>query len=492
MKKTNLRLLALATLFFLPAVASAAGIFDTFQSSFAVASSGWFAKAQGYGRDLFAALAGIEVIYMSLQWVLDRKTFDELLPILLRKILTLGFFAYLLLNAGTIFPTIIRTFATVGANVAGVQQLTPSTLVDEGDAVAYGIMTGDYSPLARFNVTVPNLGGGGGGSSGASQNTCSILNVYCKFSNTANALKDSVTSALNKLVWFLTTLGFAALTWFCFLMIAIELLVTTIEAAIVVGLAPFFLGFGGSRWTTQFAQGPLNYAVSVGVKLMILYMIIGVLMASVIPSVVTQLVAGGASNSLQGGLSALLSGSTGIVLMFMLAKAIPSKAQSLLSGGSFLGGAHAIKEATGGGGALAGQAALGAASAVAVAATGGAGLAARAAGGSISGGVGNGGESSPIPVPAGNLARSAASAVQAGAGAPGAAGPAIPVPGAQQSGGAPSMGGTESATALSPIGPPSSGRIGSPLGQKVSGAIEGQHGAGQVQANHINLSHGKE
>lgn len=49
-----------------------------------------------------------------------------------------------------------------------------------------------------------------------------------------------------------------------------------VESFIVIGPGILFLGFAGSRWTKFFTERYLSYLASVGVKLFVLYLIMGV------------------------------------------------------------------------------------------------------------------------------------------------------------------------------------------------------------------------
>src|SRR6202011_6063043 len=60
-----------------------------------------------------------------------------------------------------------------------------------------------------------------------------------------------------------------------FAIIAGQLLITLIESYIVIGAGVFMLGFTGSRWTLVFGEKYVGYAVSVGIKLFMLELIVG-------------------------------------------------------------------------------------------------------------------------------------------------------------------------------------------------------------------------
>ena len=60
-----------------------------------------------------------------------------------------------------------------------------------------------------------------------------------------------------------------------FAFIAGQLLITLIESYIAVYGGIILLGFGGSRWTSDMASSYMKYAVAVGMKLMLCYLVIG-------------------------------------------------------------------------------------------------------------------------------------------------------------------------------------------------------------------------
>jgi len=61
-----------------------------------------------------------------------------------------------------------------------------------------------------------------------------------------------------------------------FAIIAAQLLVVWVESFIVIGAGVLFLGFAGSRWTKFFTERYLSCVASIGVKLFVLYLIMGV------------------------------------------------------------------------------------------------------------------------------------------------------------------------------------------------------------------------
>src|SRR5262249_3150948 len=89
----------------------------------------------------------------------------------------------------------------------------------------------------------------------------------------------NATSALGLLDGFFASLiaGITAIVVvIAFAVIAAQLLVALVESFIVIGAGILLLGFSGSRWTKFFTERYLSYVASVGVKLFVLYLIMGV------------------------------------------------------------------------------------------------------------------------------------------------------------------------------------------------------------------------
>jgi type IV secretion system protein TrbL len=67
----------------------------------------------------------------------------------------------------------------------------------------------------------------------------------------------------------------AFLVVIAFAIIAIQFIVTMLESYLVIGAGAVMLGFSGSRWTMNFAEKYLSYAMSVGGKLIVVTMLVG-------------------------------------------------------------------------------------------------------------------------------------------------------------------------------------------------------------------------
>jgi type IV secretion system protein TrbL len=414
----------LAGLMLLSPAAHATGALDTIQNVYQTAMHGWFSTLQGIANDLFFSLAAIDITWMALTWMLTRKTFDEIVPGVLKKVMTLGFFLALLTNAGTWVPDVIDSFVDAGQQAGAYQTLTPSTIMTDAVGASVGILTGT-TPAAA-------------GSTAPAQQSV-FQKVLSTVESAASPLGDIEDVLLRIIVAFAV---FAALTY-----IAIELLVLLIESYVVIGAGVLFLGAGGSRWTTKFVDGYLNYMVSLGTKLFVLYLIVGALVFQVLPAINTMLSSLTTGFSASTGLEAM--GATAV--MAMLAKTLPHHAGALLSGASSLSGGHGVDAVKSVGKAAVAAGAVATAPAV---------LAAGAAGAAGGGAAAAGGAAGATGAAGGGVAASSASAGVAAPAASGAAGGASGAAGGS-SAGASSAG---SSSGVAPAGggtPPGGGQTSS-------------------------------
>lgn len=256
-------------------------ILDGIADSYEAAAAGWMAPMLAYANRLFGLLLAIELGVTATKYVLEKDDARNLIAAMVGKILGVGFFYALLQFAPTWIPALMNSFRDAGAAVGGVSVLSPSAVF------ALGL---------NFVIIIFK--------------SISDMDMW---------------DAIGVIVM---TTPAAVLIIIAFVVVAGQLLVTIIESYFVIGGASIFLGFGGSRWTQDFVQKYLGYAISVGVRLMTIYLLIG------------------ASNTLFTGWADLLRSSTsglqfiinawvvmgGAAFFAFLAWMIPSVASSMLSG----------------------------------------------------------------------------------------------------------------------------------------------------------------
>jgi type IV secretion system protein TrbL len=192
----------------------------------------WITNIWPYANTLFALLATIEFAWSAAVMALEKSDLQSWTSALIRKIMWLGAFYALLLFGRQWIPAIIDSFSQLGGAAAGIngnQGLSPSDVFTQGLNIAAALM--DAASTSAF------------------------------FTNPATSIAVMISAAFVVLA---------------FIAVAIQYIVAIVESYLVVSAGVIFLGFGGSRWTTPYVERYIGLGVSTGVKIMILYMLIGV------------------------------------------------------------------------------------------------------------------------------------------------------------------------------------------------------------------------
>lgn len=316
----------------------------------------WLATAATYANRLFGILALIEFAWTGAILVLEKTDLQGWTAALIRKMMFIGIF-FALLNFGADWiPRIIESFQIIGQTASGLPSLAPTDVLVRGLNIAGNLLSG-----------AANSGWMG-----------------------------SFGTAL--------ALVFAALLAFlAFLGLTVQLVVTLIESYLVVGAGFIFLGFGGSRWTAPYVERYIAFAVSTGVKVMVLYLLLG---AGLSLTNTWEAAATAVPTSAEPAVDALDIAASSVLLLMICWNA-PKLCAGILGGAPAFTGGDAVGTAGGlaQGALLVGAAAAGgvALGAKMVAALGGATSVGQAAGMGASGGAasgsagtsGAGGRSSP-------------------------------------------------------------------------------------------------
>ncbi len=354
---TKLLFLVLVLLICGMSTAHAANFLDQIQNTYQQSTSSWMNGAIRIARNIFALVVGVEFAWWGIQRLLRGGELHELLTSAMMKVVTLGFFFTFMTYAPQWIPDIVHSFSNIGQQLGGSFASTPSDVFDLGIEVA--------------NQLIQSL-----------------------------APPDASLTAIGKFFVAAIIVGLSALVVvIAFAIIALQLLITNIESYIVLGAGLVFSGFFGSRWTLPFAEKYIGYAVHVGIKLMVLYLIVG--LAPTVANNATSFIhnMSASAGSSYPPLADYLNIGFGSLVFGVIAYMIPSLAGSLLSGNPAMsmGNTMPVAAAVGGAALAAPAAAIGTAAALAGGGLAGAAAianrtisAARGAGNSISGGGGLG------------------------------------------------------------------------------------------------------
>lgn len=268
--------------------------FDGLLELIEASSQNWFSILEGYAKTLFMGLALITVVLTFFPLLFKGADFAELFGEVLKFTLTICFFYALLIYSAEWAQAVVDSFRDAGAHAIGKsERLGPSTVFTMGIDLASLIGSATtWNPLEGMMIAL---------------------------------------SALLVLVSFVFIAGFIA--------------VAVIEAIIVINAAVLFMGFGGSPHTREYAMAMPRYAVSVGAKLFVITLIVGLIDQAAFDW--KQ-----AYDHSQASMWTLVGLS---LICAILAKTIPDIVQGLISGTSHSGGGVIGSTATQ---AVAGMAAL--------------------------------------------------------------------------------------------------------------------------------------
>ncbi|MES2086188.1 MAG: P-type conjugative transfer protein TrbL [Pseudomonadota bacterium] len=301
---------------------------DQFISAFTGQVGSGFGAIAGPVQGVLATLVVISITISAILWAIDET--QNIMAALVRKILLIGFFAWLVTNWHSLTLTVINGFAKLGLQASGGGSIgdftrAPTKAVEAGLSIVIDLIKyiGD---LAQQNAGF-----------GALMHIDMII--------------VAAVAAIGILL--------------AFIILAIEIAVTIIEFYIVTLIAFVVVPFGVLSQTSFLAEKAIGYVVSVGFKFMALAVIAGV----GINIFETYTLSPQPTVAEEAGL--LLSA----IFLMMLSLKVPAIAGAMISGGPQLNT----------GGALMGAAGVAAGAA-------GVGLAARAAGGAVASGWAAGGE----------------------------------------------------------------------------------------------------
>ncbi|MEO8131287.1 MAG: P-type conjugative transfer protein TrbL, partial [Bryobacteraceae bacterium] len=147
---------------------------------------------------------------------------------LIRKLMWIGAFYALLIYGRFWIPAITDSFELIGQTASGTGPMAPSDVFTRGIDIAGALMA--TSSTAAF------------------------------FTNLGTSLAMIFTGII-------TALAFIAIT--------VQFVVAMVESYIIVAAGFIFVGFGGSRWTAPYVERYIGLGVSTGVKIMLLYLLIG-------------------------------------------------------------------------------------------------------------------------------------------------------------------------------------------------------------------------
>jgi type IV secretion system protein TrbL len=258
--------------FFVCGPASAQTVIETVMSDYANAAAAWVTPLKSYALDLFWGLATIQFCFAMGQLAFRGADLAEILAELVTQIMFIGIFFFLVQQSNTIAKDIITSFKEAASNASGTAGSDPTGILDTGINTA--------------------------------QKICDLMSITTPGTDVFYAIAA-----------FVVVLIMAYIA-------AISVMVN-IEAYIIVSALVLFTGFGGSRWTKEYAMRSLTYAMAIGGKLFMLNLVVGI----------GQQIISSQSSAFTGDTYAQVMSFVGVILVLAaIVKQLPDMVASMLSG----------------------------------------------------------------------------------------------------------------------------------------------------------------
>ncbi|EUB98278.1 P-type conjugative transfer protein TrbL [Rhizobium sp. CF080] len=267
-----------------PALAQEGSILTSLQSEITSAAKGWETTVLGAARSLFWILATIEIAIAAVWLALQAASLDSWFAELVRRIMFVGFFAFVLAQGPAFAKAVVDSLFQLGADGGTA---SPADVFNAGLAVATAL-----SEKVQFGLFEDNA-----------------LAISAAFAMVVTVISFSLVAAI-------------------FVSVMVEMYIGLLAGMIMLGL-------GGSSFTKDFAVRYLVYAFSVGMKIMALVMI---------SRIGSQVLIGLANQTTVGDQFQTALAIAGIsVVVFIISMYVPSIIQGVVQGASVTAGMETIR-----------------------------------------------------------------------------------------------------------------------------------------------------
>lgn len=268
-----------------PAFAQQGQVLTELENQVSAAAKGWENTVMDAAKSLFWVLAGIEVGIAAVWLAIQAASLDSWFAELVRRIMFIGFFAFVLTQGPTFAKAVVDSLFQIGA---GAGSASPAEVFDAGIRVA-----SKMSEQAKFGMFEDNV------------------------------LAIAAVMAMCVVV-------------VCFSLVAAIFVSVMVEMYIGLLAGMIMLGLGGSSFTKDFAVRYLVYAFGVGMKLMALVMI------SRIGSEVLVGLSSAPTAEADRFITTLAIAGISVVV-FIISMYVPNIMQGVVQGASVSGGMESIR-----------------------------------------------------------------------------------------------------------------------------------------------------
>ena len=201
------------------------GLFDQVVTEFATRATSWQSVVMNAALWLFWTLGTISLVWTGGMMILRKADIGEFFAELFRFIMFFGFFLWLLRNGPAFATSIIQSLQRLGEQASGVSSVTPSGIVDIGFMI--------------FKQSLINM---------------------------------SLWSPIDSVIGFVLSLGILLVL----ATVGVNMLLLFVSSWILMYAGVFFLGFGGSRWTSDMAINYYKTVLGVAVQIFAMVLLVGI------------------------------------------------------------------------------------------------------------------------------------------------------------------------------------------------------------------------
>lgn len=202
--------------------------FNEITEQFTSALSDWKILGIDIAKEVFVVLAMIQIIWCAALWMLNRDEPDSVLVDFIRKMVVLSIFWEILLHYDLWIPVLVNTFRDAGMKIAHTGNLSPGDIFEKGILLA--------------TIVYERSGGEGW----------------------VRSLFGTLSGVIVSTIIFLA-----------FTRIAIEMILILIGSRIILVGGIIMLGFAGSQWTRKYAERYFITAITIGIKMLFITLIVG-------------------------------------------------------------------------------------------------------------------------------------------------------------------------------------------------------------------------
>ncbi len=272
-----------------------AGVLDQVALDYQLASQAWVARVLTVTTDLFFWLALLEFVVAGIMFMIaSPQTRDATAGRFLLKIMLISLVYMLITQSDYWLTALINSFAGVGEYVLGTI-MSPSEIVGYGTVLSAAI-------LRSVDLI------------GMLQNPPVV--IYMTFT--------------------------AFIVMVCYILIAVQVVLTLVQSYILLSAGIFFLAFGAFRTTASLAENYLLACVHVGIKLMILYFVVA------LGEPLTRTWAAVLRNDsfFSTDIGPIIEVFSGVAILAFIVWYIPNKVAGQITGGASLGLTAAMRSSS--------------------------------------------------------------------------------------------------------------------------------------------------